>query len=1006
MAGHGAIARVVAASAVVLVALLGLSVTGAGAAPHHAKAKGGKIIVFPKRGEVVNANVARISIRTGRGLHIRLNGKWIPAKEFGRARRGVRTMQASISHGLRSGRNTLTVKLRRHGHRRRATIRFRMNPPAPMAGAGRDQTTTTGGEVVLAGKIEPGAPAKESITWTPIRTPEAEGNDCPAPKSATQLRSPEGLTARFRPELPGTYVFRMTVDEGGKTVSDNVKFDNSSPNRLVPIETMIGSGPKAAGIKVGRYTYLWSEAGGPSNTSLQVLVLSRHNLECISNKRYATAAEVEATTKKLEDSEMAIVVEQPGIATSPDLHGVNLYGVLRSIGFPTEKSATLPVDGGMLSGIGNRNLKIGEADVDVLPNGSTEKANMVGYLAPDQYNSFGYIPKKSEKFSLLSRGDNGCSNLADCESKTGYYLRVLNGRTLATGPAEETFFATGAARISEVAVTALTKAIEKVPADDVVELETQSERVPGEESKGYLPPIGPIEKGTMVRFANAIANLGGTKNAVNKTARLRGDVDSYGLTYALVGWQGAEEGEAAESAEWVDGTGVAAGIAGVLRPNSRSLMRPAEESSISGPENLADVVMEPPSNNWPLDGDAGAMKAFDYLASTDRFEKLGENPRKSYWGLDLEAPMWRNIAAEYKPAGGNEAEKEEQRRYEEVPKARREAFTLKQYMAAKAELWQELEWVATTREYLKRLSQPFSENGIKSYVTVQEIGDKIYKESTASDANTSLEWVEFTSIMLKLLGPLTFHTTNTVGELLDLGVWAFGSTPEGRPTYAGVDIRAHELGTALMKQMESTVGTYRAMGNVIVSDPAKLKEIGRHGGCNPEKGSCPKGFAFNDEMRLRLSADLSRTAQRLSYEKLIPLAYSTFKLGRPHPAGETAPPDPQNYRCGFSSGSPWENFSKLAREDASATLMQELDPKNGQNGYQVLMMARPPGNHTKGEAPSDDLLKKMYQPVSEDNNAEVGGLGMSPEEFLGGEEWELWAPNHDRPPTDACYWER
>jgi hypothetical protein len=995
--------RVAGLLVVSLVALFGLTATDAGAVPHHAKAKGGKIIVFPKRGEVVNANVARISIRAGRGLHIRLNGKWIPAKEFGRARRGVRTMQASISHGLRAGTNTLTVKLRRHGHRRRATVRFRVEPPAPMAGAGRDQTATTGGEVVLAGKIEPGAPpAKEAITWTPIRLPEAEGNDCPAPQSQTRLQSPDGLTAKFRPQLPGTYVFRMTAKEDGRTVSDTVSVDNSSPNRMVPIETMIGSGPKAAGIKVGRYTYRWSEAGGPSNTGLQMLVLSRHNLECISNTRYASAAELEVATKKLKDDELAIVAIQPGIGTPSTLHGTELYGVLRSIGFPTEKSGTLPVGGGMLSGIGNIRLEVGEGDVDVLPSGSTEEANMVGYLAPDQYNNFGFIPSKSEKFSLLSRGDNGCSNQADCESKTGYYLRVLNGRTLAPGPGDKTFFATGVVANSTQAVTHLTETLEKVPVGDVVELETRSERV---ESQNYLPPVGPIEKGLMVRFANAIAGLGGTKNGINKTARLNGDVDSYGLTYALVGWQGAKEGEGAESAEWVDGAGVAAGIAGVLRPNQRSLMRPAEESSLSGPENLADVVMEPPKNDWPLDGDAGAMKAFDYLASTDRFEKLGENPRKSYWSLDLEAPMWRNIAAEYTPAAGNEAEKEEQRRYEEVPKAHREAFTLKQYMAAKAELWQELEWVATTREYLKRLSQPFSENGIKSYVTVQEIGDRIYKESTASDASTSLEWVEFTSIMLKLLGPLTFHTTNTVGELLDLGVWAFGSTPEGRPTYAGVSIRAHELGTALMKQMESTVGTYRAMGNVIVSDPAKLKEIGRHGGCNPEKGSCPTGFAFNDEMRLRLSADISRAAQRLSYEKLIPLAYSTFKLRRPHPGGETKAPDPQNYRCGFSSGSPWEEFSPLAREKASATLLEELDPKSGQNGYQVLMMARPPGNHTKGEAPKDGLLKKMYEPVSEDNNAAVGGLGMSPEEFLGGEEWELWAPNHDRPPTDACYWE-
>jgi hypothetical protein len=987
-----------------LLAFVAVAATGASAAPHHAKVKGGKVIVFPKGGEVVNGNVAKLSIRSGRGLRVRLNGRWIPAKEFGRARRGVRTMQASLSYGLRAGTNTLTVKLRRHGQRQRATVRFIVNPPAPMAGAGRDQVAATGGDVVLAGQIEPGAPTREAIEWTPIRVPEAVGNDCPAPRSTTVLRSPDGLTASLRPQAPGTYVYRMTAREGGKTVSDTVQVDTSSPNRMVPIETMIGSGAKA-GIKVGRYTYLLSEAGGASGSGLQVLVLSRHNLECISNTRYAKAAEAQGALKQLDSSKLVIVAAQPGVA-APGLDGKALYEALGEIGFPTEKDQSVPVAPGSLSGIGNVGLARGEADVDLLPGGSAEPAKMVGYLLPDQYNNFGFVPSQSEPFSLLSRGNAGCKTEADCESKAGFYLRVLDARTLAPGPSDKTFFPTGAAAHSTQTVTELAEALEKVPAGDIVELESRSERPRQEEPgrEGYIPPVGPIDKGLMVRFANAIAAVGGTKNAINKIARLRGDVATYGLTYALVGWKGAAEGEAAESAQGVDGVGITPGLAGLLRPNQRSLMRPAEESAFEGPRNLSDVVMEAPNGDWPLAGDAGAMKAFDYLGSTDRFEKLGEDPRKAYWSLDLEFTQWRNIAAEFKPAAGKEAEKEEQRRYEEVPKEKREGFTLKQYEAAKAELWQELEWVATTREYLHRLSQPFAENGLKSYVTVQEIGDKIYKESNASDSNTSLEWVEFTSIMLKLAGPLTLHATNTLGELLDLGVWAFGSTPEGRPTYDGVQIKAHELGSALMKQMESTIGTYRAMGDVIVSDPKKLAEVGKHGGCNPEKGSCPSGFAFNEEDKLQVSAGLSRSVQRLSYERLVPLAYEVFKL-RHQKGPETTPPDPQKYTCGIYH--PWSEFSKLAREQASATLLQELDPKGGQNGYQVLMQARPPGSaQVHAEAPPDAMLEKMYKPVPADNNANVGGLGMSPEELLGSEEWTLWAPNNgENPPNDSCYWE-
>jgi len=71
------------------------------------------------------------------------------------------------------------------------------------------------------------------------------------------------------------------------------------------------------------------------------------------------------------------------------------------------------------------------------------------------------------------------------------------------------------------------------------------------------------------------------------------------------------------------------------------------------------------------------------------------------------------------------------------------------------------------------------------------------------------------------------------------------------------------------------------------------------------------------------------------------------------------------------------------------------------------MQARPPGSaQVHGEAPADAMLENMYKPVPADNNANVGGLGMSPEELLGSEEWTLWSPNNDeKPPNDSCYWE-
>src|SRR4051794_18793105 len=111
--------RVGTVSLVVGLALLGalLAIPAANAA-RHGEVKGGRLIVSPRVGAVVEANTASIGIRSGGRLRVRLNRHWIPASEFGRARHGVRRLQASLSQGLRPGRNFLTVTMRRNGHAR------------------------------------------------------------------------------------------------------------------------------------------------------------------------------------------------------------------------------------------------------------------------------------------------------------------------------------------------------------------------------------------------------------------------------------------------------------------------------------------------------------------------------------------------------------------------------------------------------------------------------------------------------------------------------------------------------------------------------------------------------------------------------------------------------------------------------------------------------------------------------------------------------------------------
>jgi hypothetical protein len=980
-----------------LFAFAALPAAGAPAAPHHAKAQDGQIIVFPKRGEVVSGNVAKLAIRPGRGLRVRLNGRSIPAQEFGRSRRGVRSMQASLSYGLRAGRNTLMVKLRHHGHWRRATVRFRVEPPGPLVGAGRDDGISIGDNTQLLGLVEPGT-SKESIAWTPIRVPRDNEPSCEAGGAKAVLRSPEGLSASFTPRSPGEYVYRLTDGSGPGAASDIVAVKASYKNRMVPVETIADDGGDTSkrGIKIGKQTYLLSQAQaapGADHSGLQVLVLKRETLECISNTRYGKVAELQSDLKSIDSADLVIVAMQPGAAPG-QVDGKELYEALGKLGFPAEDDKALPTAGGSFSGFGSGGYERGDADVDILPVGSPEVARMSGVLAPDQYDNFGFIPTLSAPFHwAIDTPFDPCKTKKECEGYIGYFVQIQNPRTGKV--LREALIPTGGEpESSEMLTEELAKRIEGAPVGYVVQLIADSNRVAGEES--YPPSLGQVSQGAYRRLLNAVVSIGGTRNAFNRTAMTRGSLASSGQTYELVGWKGAKEGEGAEAAANVFGQGAVPRLIGELRPNQRSLLRPALESELETKTNLADVVMWQPTEKWPLEDDPGEMRALEYLGKK---VELGPDPRHEYWEGTATPATWKeygNKVAAFK--------------YEDLPPGDQAKFTAAEFNAAKAEFADELRWVGKTREYLAKLSEPFTAKTFDGWATAEEIAKKIYAETQAQNSETSLRWVEFTSIMLKLAGPLTGHVSATLGELLDLGVWGFGASEAGRPTYTEVSLKATELAGELRKELEGAAATYKAMTQVIVSDPAKLKKVGTEAGCTPSEGTCDPEFAFFEKDRIRAGADISRSIRRLAYEKLIPTFYETFKLNRDrYPEqvdGKTRTIG--SYLCG-GVAYPWsKRYGKLEVEMASTNLLQELDLEHAgkRDWWQTLVLSEAPSAVTYyGTPPSSGILEDMFDKVPDDSDPTAKGLGMNPEEFLAGEPWGLWSPNNsDNPPDDACVW--
>jgi len=76
-------------------------------APAEGRAKGKRVVLSPGAGQVVHSDQVRIRVRSSASPgnpRVRLNGLQVGA-DFSPSRGGVRTLRASLSHGLRRGTN-------------------------------------------------------------------------------------------------------------------------------------------------------------------------------------------------------------------------------------------------------------------------------------------------------------------------------------------------------------------------------------------------------------------------------------------------------------------------------------------------------------------------------------------------------------------------------------------------------------------------------------------------------------------------------------------------------------------------------------------------------------------------------------------------------------------------------------------------------------------------------------------------------------------------------------
>ena len=227
-----------------------------------------------------------------------------------------------------------------------------------------------------------------------------------------------------------------------------------------------------------------------------------------------------------------------------------------------------------------------------------------------------------------------------------------------------------------------------------------------------------------------------------------------------------------------------------------------------------------------------------------------------------------------------------------------ENFSSAQFKTAKAELIQELRWVGNTRSYLTKLSEPFASNALDGWAGAQTIADQVYNDSTASPNPVAMEWLQFTQLLLGFGGA----PGQLVSRALQLGMWAYGAASDGGPGFAEVKTTADKVGTAFVTQAKTAQATLDNMGDVVVSDYAKLKEVGTWGGCNTSVTGCPASLAYSAADRKQASADVYRAIEQQAWLNLLPIGYPVFDLVPPYQSGG-APRNPPTTRATATSPS-------------------------------------------------------------------------------------------------------
>ena len=355
--------------------------------------------------------------------------------------------------------------------------------------------------------------------------------------------------------------------------------------------------------------------------------------------------------------------------------------------------------------------------------------------------------------------------------------------------------------------------------------------------------------------------------------RLQHGSDTAGSDYSLIGFGGAGEGGGQET------VGKNMGIHGVLARDDQMRFRPANATDVGTPSELltTETLKAPGSKPWPYADDAGVTAAMSYIGA--RTSQLGPDPRTAYWANHMsESERLGLHRGHHAHEGtGSAAEVRLPRRSSTPP--RPSCFKSSATCARSATISGSL--------------PPRSAAGADTWPTVSEAAEKLDKALGEPKSELKREIAD----------------RGLLVNFLDIASVAAGGVAEDAETILysasaglelGFDVEAEEDGSAVTSpslaadeaaghihdRLDHISRSFEGLGDVIVSDYAKLQLIGKYGGCNDLQTQCPSGLeqlGYENPATAEALVDLA--VKQSVYETVVPYYFPVADMGLRTPAG-------------------------------------------------------------------------------------------------------------------------